>query len=61
LSNLDVVTLVVRDYDAAIRFFVDILQFRLVEDWWDVLGPTAPPHFELSDRSHSSPQRRPKN
>jgi catechol 2,3-dioxygenase-like lactoylglutathione lyase family enzyme len=23
---------VVRDYDAAIRFFVDVLQFELVED-----------------------------
>jgi catechol 2,3-dioxygenase-like lactoylglutathione lyase family enzyme len=32
MSNLELVALVVRDYDAAIRFFVDILQFELVED-----------------------------
>jgi catechol 2,3-dioxygenase-like lactoylglutathione lyase family enzyme len=32
LSHLELVALVVRDYDAAIRFFVDILQFDLVED-----------------------------
>ena len=32
MSYLDLVALVVRDYDAAIRFFVDVLQFELVED-----------------------------
>ena len=32
MSNLELVTLVVRDYDAAIRFFVDVLQFDVVED-----------------------------
>lgn len=32
MANLDLVALVVRDYDAAIRFFVDVLQFELVED-----------------------------
>jgi len=32
MANLDFVTLVVRDYDPAIRFFVDALQFELVED-----------------------------
>ena len=32
MSLLELVALVVRDYDAAIRFFVDILQFDLVED-----------------------------
>jgi catechol 2,3-dioxygenase-like lactoylglutathione lyase family enzyme len=31
-SHLELVALVVRDYDAAIRFFVDVLQFELVED-----------------------------
>ena len=30
--HLELVTLVVRDYDAAIRFFVDVLQFELAED-----------------------------
>jgi catechol 2,3-dioxygenase-like lactoylglutathione lyase family enzyme len=32
MSHLELVALVVRDYDAAIRFFVDLLQFELVED-----------------------------
>jgi catechol 2,3-dioxygenase-like lactoylglutathione lyase family enzyme len=32
MSHLELVALVVRDYDAAIRFFVDVLQFELVED-----------------------------
>jgi catechol 2,3-dioxygenase-like lactoylglutathione lyase family enzyme len=31
-SYLDLVALVVRDYDRAIDFFVDILQFELIED-----------------------------
>jgi catechol 2,3-dioxygenase-like lactoylglutathione lyase family enzyme len=32
MSHLELVAVVVRDYDAAIRFFVDVLQFELVED-----------------------------
>src|SRR5438874_8724379 len=32
MARLELVALVVRDYDAAIRFFVDVLQFELVED-----------------------------
>jgi catechol 2,3-dioxygenase-like lactoylglutathione lyase family enzyme len=32
MSHLQLVALIVRDYDAAIRFFVDVLQFELVED-----------------------------
>lgn len=32
MSHLDLVALIVRDYDAAIRFFVDVLQFELAED-----------------------------
>jgi catechol 2,3-dioxygenase-like lactoylglutathione lyase family enzyme len=32
MSQLELVALVVRDYDVAIRFFVDVLQFELVED-----------------------------
>jgi catechol 2,3-dioxygenase-like lactoylglutathione lyase family enzyme len=32
MAHLELVALVVRDYDAAIRFFVDVLQFELVED-----------------------------
>ena len=32
MANLELVALIVRDYDLAIRFFVDALQFELVED-----------------------------
>ena len=32
MPHLELVALIVRDYDAAIRFFVDVLQFQLVED-----------------------------
>ena len=32
MSNLALVALIVRDYDAAIRFFVEVLEFDLVED-----------------------------
>ena len=32
MAHLELVALVVRDYDAALRFFVDVLQFELVED-----------------------------
>lgn len=31
-SRLELVTLIVRDYDAAIDFFVNVLDFELVED-----------------------------
>ena len=53
MSNLELVALVVRDYDAAIHFFVDVLQFELVEDTpsltndgrpkrWVVVRPVTP-------------------
>lgn len=32
MANLELVALIVREYDAAIRFFVDVLHFELVED-----------------------------
>jgi catechol 2,3-dioxygenase-like lactoylglutathione lyase family enzyme len=32
MSHLELIALIVRDYDAAIRFFVEVLQFELVED-----------------------------
>ena len=32
MSNLELVALIVREYDPAIRFFVDLLGFELVED-----------------------------
>src|SRR3982751_5667850 len=52
MSHLQLFALVVRDYDAAIRFFVDVLHFELVEDTpsltndgrpkrWVVVRPTG--------------------
>ena len=32
MANLELVALVVREYEPAIRFFVEVLQFELVED-----------------------------
>ncbi len=32
MADLELVALIVREYDPAIRFFVDVLQFELVED-----------------------------
>ena len=32
MSHLQLITLVVREYEPAIRFFVDVLDFELVED-----------------------------
>jgi catechol 2,3-dioxygenase-like lactoylglutathione lyase family enzyme len=32
MAHIHLMALIVRDYDAAIRFFVDVLQFELVED-----------------------------
>jgi catechol 2,3-dioxygenase-like lactoylglutathione lyase family enzyme len=32
VAYLDLVTLIVRDYDPAIDFFVNVLQFELVQD-----------------------------
>lgn len=32
MANLDLVMLLVRDYDPAIRFFVDVLDFELLDD-----------------------------
>lgn len=32
MSHLELISLIVRDYDAAIDFFVNVLQFDLIED-----------------------------
>jgi len=32
MPHLELIALIVRDYDRAIRFFVDVLQFDLIED-----------------------------
>jgi catechol 2,3-dioxygenase-like lactoylglutathione lyase family enzyme len=32
MAKLELVTLIVRDYDPAIRFFLHVLKFELVED-----------------------------
>ena len=42
MSNLELVALVVRDYDVAIRFFIDVLQFELVEDTPSVTNDGRP-------------------
>jgi catechol 2,3-dioxygenase-like lactoylglutathione lyase family enzyme len=52
MANLELVALIVREYEPAIRFFVDILQFDLIEDTpsltnegrpkrWVVVRPTG--------------------
>ena len=52
MATLELVALVVREYEPAIRFFVDVLQFELVEDTpsstnggrpkrWVVVRPTG--------------------
>ncbi len=42
MANIHLVTLVVRDYDPAIRFFVDVLGFELVEDGPSVTNDGRP-------------------
>jgi catechol 2,3-dioxygenase-like lactoylglutathione lyase family enzyme len=42
VAHIELVTLIVRDYDAAIRFFVDVLQFDLVEDTPSVASEGRP-------------------
>lgn len=32
MTNLELIALIVREYDPAVRFFIDVLQFELVED-----------------------------
>jgi catechol 2,3-dioxygenase-like lactoylglutathione lyase family enzyme len=48
VRSFDLVTLVVRDYDEAIAYYIDVLGFRLVEDIrldegkrWVVVAPAA--------------------
>jgi catechol 2,3-dioxygenase-like lactoylglutathione lyase family enzyme len=52
MANIELVALLVRDYEPAIRFFVDVLEFELVEDTpsltndgrpkrWVVVRPTG--------------------
>jgi catechol 2,3-dioxygenase-like lactoylglutathione lyase family enzyme len=64
---LSLVTLVVRDYDAAIAFFVDVLGFELVEDSpsltndgrpkrWGVVRPPGAETGLLLARADGSPQ-----
>jgi len=43
MSHLELVALVVRDYDVAIRFFVDVLQFKLPN------GSAGPTNVEIVD------------
>ena len=68
MSHLELVALVVHDYDAAIRFFVDVLQFQLVEDTpsrtndgrpkrWVVVRPPGGQTGILLARADGDPQR----
>jgi catechol 2,3-dioxygenase-like lactoylglutathione lyase family enzyme len=67
MSHLQLVALIVRDYDAAIRFFVDVLQFELVEDTpsltndgrpkrWVVVRPAGGQTGILLARADGEPQ-----
>jgi catechol 2,3-dioxygenase-like lactoylglutathione lyase family enzyme len=67
MSHLELVALIVRDYDAAIRFFVDVLQFELVEDTpsltndgrpkrWVVIRPAGEKTGLLLARADGEPQ-----
>src|SRR5918992_3442035 len=47
MSHLELVALVVRDYDAAIRFFVDVLEFELVEDTPSVTNDGRPKRWVI--------------
>jgi catechol 2,3-dioxygenase-like lactoylglutathione lyase family enzyme len=42
MSHLELITLVVRDYDAAIAFFVKVLQFDLLDDSTSVTNDGRP-------------------
>jgi catechol 2,3-dioxygenase-like lactoylglutathione lyase family enzyme len=66
--HLELVALVVRDYDAAVRFFVDVLQFELLEDTpsltndgrpkrWVVVRPRGGQTAILLARADSDQQR----
>jgi catechol 2,3-dioxygenase-like lactoylglutathione lyase family enzyme len=66
MTHFERFTLLVRDYDAAIHFFVDVLQFELVEDtpaftndgrrkrWVVVRPPGSVDDFESSYRRMSA-------
>ena len=67
MAQLELVALIVRDYDAAIRFFVDVLQFELVEDTpsltndgrpkrWVVVRPVGGQTGILLARADGEPQ-----
>ena len=42
MSNLELVALIVKDYDLAICFFVDVLQFELIEDTPSLTNDSRP-------------------
>src|SRR6185295_12204396 len=67
-AHLDLVTLIVEDYDPAIRFFVDVLGFTLAEDSpsltsagepkrWVVVRPPRSPAGLLLARADGELQR----
>jgi catechol 2,3-dioxygenase-like lactoylglutathione lyase family enzyme len=67
MAHLALIALVVREYDTAIRFFVDVLQFELVEDTpsltndgrpkrWVVVRPPGAQTGILLARADGEPQ-----
>src|SRR5580692_12625841 len=67
MANIELVALLVRDYEAAIRFFVDVLEFELVEDTpsltndrrpkrWVVVRPAGDQTGILLARADGEPQ-----
>src|SRR6184192_2344955 len=55
MSNLELVALVVRDYGAAIHFFVDVLQFELVEDTLSMTNDGRPKRWVVVRPSGGHP------
>jgi len=68
VSHVELVAIVVDDYDAAIEFFVDVLEFDLIEDSpsltndghpkrWVVRQPLGPPRAGLTVLRRGAPRR----
>lgn len=68
MSHVHLVAVIVRDYDEAIRFFVDVLEFKLVEDVpsattdgrpkrWAVVRPLCARRSPTTSSASVSPSR----
>ena len=49
MANLELLALLVREYEPAIRFFVDILQFELIEDTPSLTNDGRPKRWVIED------------